>query len=234
MKKKTTGPNMSQWKEFRYNLVKESIEIDADNEEEIPGSWNEPDEPFTYQLKNGKTLEIEETDGPGMAGEPMTFSILKVDGKPVQFDAIKSLMDPKDAQELEQYLDEVGGANAASADRWVRESKKSKKYFDVAGWRETQKKSIVKESMNSDILLPNKLYRAIWRNTDGNETDELFLEVGKKITIEQAKKIMHDKIGYPDDIEISNMQEYNAARNDLSKRMKYIEKKLQNLKIKLN
>jgi hypothetical protein len=43
MKKKTTGPNMNQWKEFRYGLVKEEIEIDADNEEDLQKWMNEPD-----------------------------------------------------------------------------------------------------------------------------------------------------------------------------------------------
>ena len=140
MKNNTTGPNMSKWKEFRYNLIKEDIEIDADREDDLRNSFDGPDEPHTYQLKNGKTLEIDETNGPGMAGEPMTFTILKIDGKTVHFDDIKHLMEPNDAQELEAYLDEVGDQNAASADNWVREGKKTSKYFDVSKWRENHKK----------------------------------------------------------------------------------------------
>lgn len=140
MKNKTTGPNMSQWKEFRYNLVKENIEIDADNEEDAQNWMNEPEGGFSYQLKNGKTLEIEEKDAPGMAGEPATYVFLSIDGKGVRFDDIKYLMRPNDAQELKKYLDETSDSNAASADSWVREGKKSTKYFNVAKWRETHKK----------------------------------------------------------------------------------------------
>ena len=51
MKNKTTRPNMAQWKEFRYNLVKEDIEIDTDNEAEIP----EPCVPKDVDCKNKKT-----------------------------------------------------------------------------------------------------------------------------------------------------------------------------------
>jgi hypothetical protein len=186
MKNKTTGPNMSQWKEFRYNLIKEDIELDGDHEDNLRNSFDEP-EPFTYQLKNGKTLEIEETDGPGMAGEPMTFTILKIDGKTVHFDDIKHLMEPKDAQELEQYLDEVGGSNAASADNWVREGKKSTKYFDVVKWRETQKKKVVKENVIKEdggdyqvniSIVSSASETEVWiKDNQGDKQHKQFIEI---------------------------------------------------------
>ena len=153
MKNKTTGPNMKQWKEFRYNLVKENIEIDADREEDLQNWMNEPDEPHTYQLKNGKTLEIEEKDAPGMAGEPSTFILLSVDRKRVRFEQIKNLMQPDDAQQLEQWIEETNAQNDASATNWVREDKKPSRYFDVAKWRETQKKAIIKKKIVKENII---------------------------------------------------------------------------------
>ena len=137
---KAKGPDINKWKEFRYNLVKEEIEIDADNEQDAQNWMNKPHEVFSYQLKNGKTLEIEEKDAPGMAGEQTAYVFLKIDDKNVRFDDVKQLMQPQDAKELEQYLDEVGNSKAANSDDLVREGKKPSKYFDVAKWRETHKK----------------------------------------------------------------------------------------------
>lgn len=185
MKNKTTGPNMKQWKEFRYNLVKEDIEIDADNEQDAQNWMNKSKEPFSYKLKNGKTLEIKEKNSPGGS---MTFTILKVDGKTVHFNDIKHLMQPQDVKELEQYLNETGESNEASADHWVRESKKSKKYFDVAKWRETQKHKIKEtriikedslgtyETTITIIDSEGKYYVSI-SDSEGNEQEKNFTSI---------------------------------------------------------
>ena len=107
MKNKNKSLDFGKWKEFRYNLMTENT---------IPE--NETDS-HTYQLKNGKTLVVDEETGPGMAQEPMVFVTLQVDGKTVRFSDIENLMDPKEAEELKTYLDDVSDSNDASAKNWV-------------------------------------------------------------------------------------------------------------------
>lgn len=136
---KNSSPNLGKWKDIRYNLLVEQ-ENDWYNEE--------PNEPHQYTLKNGKVLEVDESGGPGMAGEPMTFITLEIDGKTVHFDDIKHLMQPNDAKYLEQYLNDSGDSNDASARSWVEG--KTPKYFDVAKWRETQKNRIKETTLKED------------------------------------------------------------------------------------
>jgi len=139
MKKKQIGPDLKKWREFRYNLLKEDIEIDADREDDITNLDFDDTEGFTYKLKNGKTLEVEERHGSGMSDEPSSFILLSVDGKQVKFDDIKHLMRFDDARELEKYIDDTKEENEKNAVNWVKESKYTK-HFDIAKWREHFKK----------------------------------------------------------------------------------------------
>ena len=63
---------------------------------------------------------MEETNMSGMAGEPMSATFLKLDGKVVRFTDIKHLLKDEDKAELEQYLDEEGKSNEAIAIAWVK------------------------------------------------------------------------------------------------------------------
>lgn len=69
--------------------------------------------------KNGKTIEIKEDEGEGMAGESMIFSYILHDGKLSKVKDVEKVMDPKDFKELSDYLKDVGDSNYASAISFV-------------------------------------------------------------------------------------------------------------------
>lgn len=68
-----------------------------------------------YLLKNRRVLYITECYITGMAGEPMVAVYLTVNGKNVNFDAVKDQMNDGDRAELKSFLFNVGRVNNASA-----------------------------------------------------------------------------------------------------------------------
>ncbi len=110
---KSKSLNWGKWKEFRYGLMTE-------NYDDAPGSPEDDPNASTYQLTDGRTLVVSTQDYPGMAGEPMTIVDLSIDGKTVRFQEIKNLLNTKDANELNNFIEDISDDNAENADRWVR------------------------------------------------------------------------------------------------------------------
>lgn len=76
---------------------------------------------FEYKLKDDKVLKVEAYDGPGMAGENMTFVYLTIDGKNVNFKNIqKDFINDKDKKELSKYLEEINDINYSSAISFIK------------------------------------------------------------------------------------------------------------------
>lgn len=72
-----------------------------------------------YPLSDGRNLCMDIIEGSGMAGEPIEMVHLSIDDQVVNFDDVKDLMNPDDAEELQQYIDDVNTANDASAKSFV-------------------------------------------------------------------------------------------------------------------
>jgi hypothetical protein len=70
--------------------------------------------------KNGKSVEVKEVEGSGMAGEPMTFAYLFHDNKLTTQEKLKTLMKSQDYKELVDYLSDVYDNNYASAVSYVK------------------------------------------------------------------------------------------------------------------
>jgi len=77
------------------------------------------DEGSNVQLKNGKTLTIIEDTFPGMAGEPTSILIFKVDNEIVSLDEIKILIPTKDLKEIEDWRNQLIDDNYQNAINWT-------------------------------------------------------------------------------------------------------------------
>jgi hypothetical protein len=73
----------------------------------------------TYTDKSGKTIEVREIEGTGMAGEPMTFAYIFHDGVVTSREKLKSSMKPVDFKDLSDYLNDISSNNEASAIAFV-------------------------------------------------------------------------------------------------------------------
>ena len=73
----------------------------------------------TYTDKAGKTIEVREIEGTGMAGEPMTFAYIFHDGVVTSREKLKSSMKPADFKDLSDYLNDISSNNEASAIAFV-------------------------------------------------------------------------------------------------------------------
>lgn len=93
------------------DAVKES----SDSADHLEGM----DTVLEFTDKNGKTIEVKEDYGKGMAGESMTFVYIVHDGKMVKSKDIKGVMDPEDFKTLTDHLKQVGQSNYASAISYV-------------------------------------------------------------------------------------------------------------------
>lgn len=70
--------------------------------------------------KEGKTVEVREIEGTGMAGEPMVFAYVLRDGILSSREKVKPYLKPSDYKELSEYLDDIYDNNEASAISFVR------------------------------------------------------------------------------------------------------------------
>lgn len=80
---------------------------------------NDPIEPDLYNLSDGRTLEVQEHDMPGMAGEPTSYLVYLIDNKPINFSDIQLLLDPKDAAEIENWSNNLSDINHSNAIAWT-------------------------------------------------------------------------------------------------------------------
>lgn len=94
----------------KKKAIKESFEETIDDSEVTA----------TYTDKEGKTVELKEMEGTGMAGEPMTFTYIFHDGKLSSMERIKSVLKQHDYKDLMEYLNDIYDNNQASAISWVR------------------------------------------------------------------------------------------------------------------
>lgn len=100
--------------------------------------------------------------------------------------------------------------------------------------KNTKLKSIIKESFSVSEYKPGKLYRAVWRDTDGREFDSLYFEVGHLMNEKMLTNAFSKKYRLPDDIYVSNKDEYTAKRKTLEIELSKIKQKLNRFKIKFN
>jgi len=75
--------------------------------------------PDLYDLSDGRTLEVQEHDMTGMAGEPCSYLVYLIDGKPINFSDIQSLLNPKDAAEIEDWSNNLSDNNHSNAIAWT-------------------------------------------------------------------------------------------------------------------
>ena len=73
-----------------------------------------------FKDKDGKSIEVKEVDGSGMAGEPMTFAYLFHDGVLTTKESLKPLMKGQDYRMLLEYLSDLYDNNEASAVAYVK------------------------------------------------------------------------------------------------------------------
>jgi DNA-binding protein YbaB len=103
--------------------------IDTSKEDEWEDAVEESSKPeahidsmetvLSYTDKDGKTIEVKEDEGEGMAGESMIFAYILHNGKLAKVKDVEKVMDPKDFKELSDYLKSVGDNNYASAISYV-------------------------------------------------------------------------------------------------------------------
>jgi len=68
-----------------------------------------------YVLKTGQRLNVTTETVRSLTGEPVDIITLDIGGLPVNFDSIKPYMKPEDANDLDEYLDNVKESNSNSA-----------------------------------------------------------------------------------------------------------------------
>lgn len=73
-----------------------------------------------FKDKDGKSIEVKEVDGSGMAGEPMTFAYLFHDNILTTKEKLKTLMKSSEYKELSEYLSDIADNNEASAIAYVK------------------------------------------------------------------------------------------------------------------
>jgi hypothetical protein len=73
----------------------------------------------TYTLKNSKTLFVKEENVCGMAGEPVIYLIMDLEGIRVCFDDISDKLKSDDKEELENWIEKIAGENLDNAVNWI-------------------------------------------------------------------------------------------------------------------
>jgi hypothetical protein len=95
----------------------------AINENHFSDTLSKVKATVTYEGKDGEKVEVKEIEGKGMAGEPMTFAYVLVDGYLVstsekintRYSKLNKILNPVDFKELADYLGEISDANNDSA-----------------------------------------------------------------------------------------------------------------------
>jgi hypothetical protein len=95
----------------------------AINEKHLSDTLSKVKASVTYKGKDGEKVEVKEIEGKGMAGEPMTFAYVLVDGYLVstwekintRYSKLNKILSPADFKDLSDYLEEISDANSDSA-----------------------------------------------------------------------------------------------------------------------
>jgi RNA binding exosome subunit len=74
---------------------------------------------MNYTLKNNKTLFVKEENIRGMAGEPVSYLIMQLEGIKVSFDDISDKLKYNDKKEIKEWIDELNEDNSHNAVSWV-------------------------------------------------------------------------------------------------------------------
>lgn len=69
----------------------------------------------SYKLTTGQLLLVETHRERGMAGEPSQRVILRLGSTPVRLTEVKHLLHPADANDIQEYLDDIAESNTISA-----------------------------------------------------------------------------------------------------------------------